>query len=144
MIIFGEAHLRCVLRAYADYYNSTRTHLSLRKDTPLSREIQRVGRIQFVDHLGGLHHSLVRIQKSEETGKYFPPPSRNLAIGVFGKGGRVMYGVDGDIDPCQTDRVRLTVEIGEIRTGNALTLPTEKDIHLNNQPRHHNHPYAHP
>jgi len=27
LIIFGEAHLRRVLRAYSDYYNRTRTHL---------------------------------------------------------------------------------------------------------------------
>ena len=32
-IIFGEAHPRRVLRAYADYYNRTRTHLSLSEDT---------------------------------------------------------------------------------------------------------------
>ncbi|HSR56079.1 MAG TPA: integrase core domain-containing protein [Alphaproteobacteria bacterium] len=61
MVILGEAHLRRVLRAYADYYNSTRTHLSLNKDTPLSREIQRGGRVRSVPHLGGLHQSLVRI-----------------------------------------------------------------------------------
>ena len=60
-IIFGEAHLRRTLRAYAGYYNGTRTHLSLAKDTPLRRAIQRKGRLQFVPHLGGLHHSLVRI-----------------------------------------------------------------------------------
>jgi transposase InsO family protein len=61
MIIFGEAHLRRALRAYATYYNRTRTHLSLGKDAPLTRAIQQKGRIQFVPHLGGLHHSLVRI-----------------------------------------------------------------------------------
>ena len=61
VIVFGEAHLRRVLRAYADYYNDTRTHLSLAKDAPLPRAIRREGRIQFVTHLGGLHHSLVRI-----------------------------------------------------------------------------------
>jgi len=61
LIVFGEAHLRHVLRAYADYYNCTRTHLSLNKDTPVTREVKRVGRIQSVPHLGGLHHSLVRI-----------------------------------------------------------------------------------
>jgi len=61
VIVLGEAHLRRILAAYADYYNGTRTHLSLSKDTPLAREIQRGGQIQFVPHLGGLHHSLVRI-----------------------------------------------------------------------------------
>ena len=61
LIIFGEAHLRRVLWAYANYYNGTRTHLSLGKDAPLHRAIRRDGRIQSIPHLGGLHHSLVRI-----------------------------------------------------------------------------------
>ena len=61
LIIFGEPHLRRVLRAYADYYNRTRTHLSLSKDTPLARPILREGRIKSIPHLGGLHHSYVRI-----------------------------------------------------------------------------------
>ncbi len=60
-IIIGEAHLRRVLRAYANYYNGTRTHLSLGKDAPRPRAVQRDGQITSVPHLGGLHHSLVRI-----------------------------------------------------------------------------------
>jgi len=61
LIVFGEGHLRRVLRAYADYYNRTRTHLSLKKDAPFPRPILREGRIKSVPHLGGLHHSYVRI-----------------------------------------------------------------------------------
>jgi transposase InsO family protein len=61
LIILGEAHLRHVLRAYSDYYNRTRTHLSLDKDTPLTRPITRQGRIRSIPHIGGLHHSYVRI-----------------------------------------------------------------------------------
>lgn len=61
LIVFGEAHLRHVLRAYADYYNRTRTHLSLNKDTPSARPILREGRIKSVPYLGGLHHSYVRV-----------------------------------------------------------------------------------
>src|SRR3974390_90788 len=34
MVVFGERHLRHLLRAYADYYNRTRTHLSLPAKTP--------------------------------------------------------------------------------------------------------------
>jgi transposase InsO family protein len=48
VIVFGEAHLRRMLRAYLDYYNGTRTHLSLNKDAPIARPILRKGRIQFV------------------------------------------------------------------------------------------------
>src|SRR6202048_2597416 len=36
MIVFGEAHLRRILRGYAAYYNVSRTHRSLNKDAPLS------------------------------------------------------------------------------------------------------------
>ncbi len=61
LIIFGEAHLRRVLGAYAEYYNRSRTHLSLDKDTPLARPILREGRIRSMPHLGGLHHSYVRM-----------------------------------------------------------------------------------
>jgi transposase InsO family protein len=34
IVVFGEAHLRQVLKAYAAYYNNVRTHLSLGKDAP--------------------------------------------------------------------------------------------------------------
>jgi hypothetical protein len=37
MLIFGETHLRQILTLYASYYNESRTHLSLHKDTPLGR-----------------------------------------------------------------------------------------------------------
>src|SRR3954452_6543194 len=35
IIVFSEAHLRHLLRAYASYYNPTRTHRSLDKDAPV-------------------------------------------------------------------------------------------------------------
>jgi hypothetical protein len=41
VIVFGEQHLRGVLRSYQQYYNGARTHLSLAKDAP--RAIQTVG-----------------------------------------------------------------------------------------------------
>jgi len=34
MVVVGEADLRCVLNAYASYYNQVRTHLYLSKDAP--------------------------------------------------------------------------------------------------------------
>ena len=45
-MIFGERHLRRVLKSYSVYYNETRTHLGLDKDTPLPRPIQRTGTIE--------------------------------------------------------------------------------------------------
>src|SRR3954447_4428938 len=60
VIIFGEAHLRRVLRSYAQYYNETRTHRSLAKDAPVRRPIQRVGTLKSRPILGGLHNQYVR------------------------------------------------------------------------------------
>ena len=61
LIVFGEQHLRRVLRSYALYYNDIRTHRSLNKDAPLSRPVQRVGRIVSRALVGGLHHQYVQI-----------------------------------------------------------------------------------
>ena len=43
IIVLGEAHLRRILKSYADYYNGIRTHRSLNKDGPVSRPVQRAG-----------------------------------------------------------------------------------------------------
>jgi hypothetical protein len=60
LVVFGEAHLRRTVTAYVSYYNELRTHLSLTKDTPIHRPIQRIGRIMSVPVLGGLHHQYCR------------------------------------------------------------------------------------
>jgi transposase InsO family protein len=39
IIVVGEAHLRRILKSYADYYNGVRTHRSLNEDAPISRQI---------------------------------------------------------------------------------------------------------
>ena len=56
VVVFGERHLRHLLRSYQRYYNDARTHLSLNKDAPALRAVQAVGRIVANPHLGGLHH----------------------------------------------------------------------------------------
>jgi len=61
MIVFGEAHLRRIVAAYAAYYNELRTHRSLNKDAPFHRAIQRLGSITSQPVLGGLHHHYCRI-----------------------------------------------------------------------------------
>ena len=61
MLIFGEAHLRKILTLYASYYNQSRTHLSLRKDAPMGRAVQRYGPIVATPVLAGLHHRYLRI-----------------------------------------------------------------------------------
>ena len=58
-VIIGNARgLRCVLRAYVEYYLRTRTHLSLGKDAPVSRPValRTNGAIVAIPHLSGLHH----------------------------------------------------------------------------------------
>jgi transposase InsO family protein len=61
IIVLGEMHLRRVLKSYADYYNSVRTHRSLNKDAPASRPVQRTGVIRSRAILGGLHHHYARV-----------------------------------------------------------------------------------
>ncbi len=61
LVVFSEAHLRDVLKAYASYYNKVRPHLSLDKDAPDFRATQKVGRIAAIPILGGLHHQYVRL-----------------------------------------------------------------------------------
>ena len=61
MLIFGETHLRQILTLYASYYDESCTHLSLHKDTPLGRAVQRSGPVVAVPVLGGLHRRYARI-----------------------------------------------------------------------------------
>jgi transposase InsO family protein len=61
VIVFSERHLRHLLLCYMKYYNGTRTHLSLEKDAPVSRAIDRTGHILCRPILGGLHHQYGRV-----------------------------------------------------------------------------------
>jgi transposase InsO family protein len=63
IIVLGEEHLRRILSRYAGYYNRTRTHLSLYKDSPEERAIQppEQGAVTELEHMGGLHHEYVRL-----------------------------------------------------------------------------------
>ena len=62
MIVLGERHLRRILRSYMDYYNQTRTHLSLDKDAPEGCPLQppNQGKLFQLKRVGGLHHEYVR------------------------------------------------------------------------------------
>jgi len=61
IVVVGERHLRHVLLSYMNYYNETRTHLSLDKDAPFTRAVAKAGRIIARPILGGLHHQYARI-----------------------------------------------------------------------------------
>ncbi len=63
MIVLGERHLKRILSSYVDYYQSSRTHLSLEKDAPEPRLVQAVekGRVVELKRVGGLHHLYARM-----------------------------------------------------------------------------------
>jgi len=62
VIVFNEAGLQRLMDVYRGYYERSRTHLSLDKDTPIPRPITRSrdGRIVAIPQVGGLHHRYER------------------------------------------------------------------------------------
>ena len=61
LIVVNAEHLRRILAKYATYYNEVRTHVSLGKDAPYTRPIERFGDIVAHPILGGLHHRYAQI-----------------------------------------------------------------------------------
>ena len=61
VIVWSEGHLRRLLAVYKTYYNATRTHLGIAKDSPDHRPIEAFGAIIAAPVLGGLHHRYARI-----------------------------------------------------------------------------------
>src|SRR5215831_4864392 len=63
VIVLNEPHLRRVLQDYLAYYHRDRTHLSLAKDAPEPRPVERPdqGGIVAVPMVGGLHHRYTRL-----------------------------------------------------------------------------------
>src|ERR1017187_1286117 len=62
VIVFNETGLRRVLKEYFDYYERSRTHLSLDKDAPIPRSVQppELGTVVELPQIGGLHHRYER------------------------------------------------------------------------------------
>jgi putative transposase len=62
VIVFNEAHLQRILTDYFAYYHESRTHLSLNRNAPVPRDVERPerGKVIAVPHLGGLHHRYTR------------------------------------------------------------------------------------
>jgi hypothetical protein len=63
MIILNETHLPKMLHDYSSYYNESRTHLSLNKQTPINTDEgeQKSGNIIAFPRVGGLHHHYERL-----------------------------------------------------------------------------------
>jgi hypothetical protein len=62
VITFNESGLHGVLKSYFEYYERTRTHLSLEKDAPVPRTVQppELGKVVELPEVGGLHHRYER------------------------------------------------------------------------------------
>jgi putative transposase len=62
VIVLNAMSLRRILASYFAYYHSSRTHLSLEKDSPEPRSIQppAMGPVVAVPQVGGLHHRYER------------------------------------------------------------------------------------
>ena len=62
VIVLNERHLKRILRSYLAYYHEDRTHLSLDRNSPLSREIElpEQGKVISMPRVGGLHHRYCR------------------------------------------------------------------------------------
>ena len=63
VIIFNRKHLHRILTSYREYYLNARTHLSLAKNSPVSRKIEPKsnGKVIAIEQVGGLHHLYKRV-----------------------------------------------------------------------------------
>jgi transposase InsO family protein len=63
VIVLNERHLRRILRDYLAYYHCSGNHLSLNKDPPDTRAVERpeTGNIVALPRVGGLHHRYTRL-----------------------------------------------------------------------------------
>jgi hypothetical protein len=64
VIVLNERHLLRILRDYFDYDHGSRTHLSLNKDPPIPRSIERAksGQVVGQPRVGGLHNHYIGLQ----------------------------------------------------------------------------------
>ncbi len=62
LIVLGEDHASRVLRSYHEYYERSRTHLSLHKDAPATRPVHLLnqGEVVTIPQVGDLHHRYER------------------------------------------------------------------------------------
>jgi transposase InsO family protein len=62
IIVLNEAGLLRLMKVYRDYYERSRTHLSLDKDTPIPHSVASSsdGGIVAIPQVGGLHHRYER------------------------------------------------------------------------------------
>ena len=70
VIVLNEKHLQKILASYFEYYNNSRTHLSLDRNSPIPRKVEPpvvslveppgTGKVVAIPQVGGLHHRYTR------------------------------------------------------------------------------------
>lgn len=64
VVVFNEAHLMRLMKAFSDYYHADRTHLTLAKDSPISSRgdphRDEPTAVRSEPRCGGLHHRYFR------------------------------------------------------------------------------------
>jgi len=62
VIVLNERHLCRILSEYFDYYDNSRPHLSLDRNSPTPREVELPSQGQVIStaQVGGLHHRYSR------------------------------------------------------------------------------------
>ena len=62
-IVLNENHLHRILTDYVRYYNESRTHLSLERNSPEPREVEPPGKgkVVAIPQVGRLHHRYTRV-----------------------------------------------------------------------------------
>lgn len=62
VIVRDQSHLRQILSSYFTYYHESRTHLSLKRNSPIPREVElpSKGTVIAIPQVGGLHHRYQR------------------------------------------------------------------------------------
>ena len=60
--VWNQRSLRRILQSYFAYYERSRTHLDLAKDTPEHRAVEQPeqGHVLSIPQVGGLHHRYLR------------------------------------------------------------------------------------
>jgi len=98
VIIFNEAHLYRILRAYLACCRGSRTHLSPDRNAPVPREVEppTMGKVIAIPQVGGLHHRYTRAARGGNAFQsanhwHVNTPRRSCRIqrfGVLGEGHR--------------------------------------------------------
>jgi Integrase core domain len=79
-VVWGETHLRRILRTYACYYNDIRTHWSLDKDAPPFRPIQRTG---IINSHAILNRAAIRVRETFSRSTIAPFSSKPITCSAF-------------------------------------------------------------